>query len=61
MPNVQGAVLAELLSIWLAGFRAPSDAHALLKFRDTLLHLHIDTVWRLVGEADRRCRAGGAA
>jgi len=41
-PGVQGAVLAELLSLWLAGHSPP-------EVREVLLKNHVDTVRELTG------------
>jgi hypothetical protein len=43
-PEIQGAVLADLLALWLAGHMGP-DAEAL---RDELLEEHIKTVRELI-------------
>jgi hypothetical protein len=44
-PDVQGAVLADLLSMWLAGHH--------LDLRDELLHFHVDKVRDLVPLSER--------
>jgi hypothetical protein len=43
-PDIQGAVLADLLAIWLAGFQGP-DAEAV---RDELLDAHVHLVRKLI-------------
>jgi hypothetical protein len=45
-PDVQGAVLADLLSMWLAGHHP--------NMRDELLHFHIDKVRDLVPLSERQ-------
>lgn len=45
-PEIQGAVLADLLAIWLAGHPAP--------LRDEILKLHIEHVWPLVATNAKR-------
>jgi hypothetical protein len=44
-PDVKGAVLADLLSVWLAGHHPD--------LRDELLHFHIDRVKQLVPLSER--------
>ena len=44
-PHVSGAVLADLVSLWLAGHPA--------SLRDALLEMHIETVLRLIPESER--------
>ncbi len=50
--QVQGAVLADLLSIWLAGHVGGSDKDT-RKLQDELMTLHIETVRALVHINDR--------
>jgi hypothetical protein len=45
---VQGAVLADLLAIWLVGIVCEGDQAATNALRDQLLTMHIDTVRELV-------------
>jgi hypothetical protein len=47
-PQIQSAVLAELLSIWLAGHHVQDDPDQTLKLRATLLAEHCQLVRRLV-------------
>jgi hypothetical protein len=46
-PAMQGAVLADLLAIWLAGHHAGGETAAM---RERLLAMHIGTVRALVAE-----------
>lgn len=49
-PGVQGAVLADLLAMWLAGHwveRSKEETHAL---REKVLRMHVEKVWELVEE-----------
>lgn len=46
-PRVQSAVLAELLSLWLAGFHIPGDPEETLTLRADLLASHCILVHRL--------------
>jgi hypothetical protein len=43
-PQVQSAVLAELLSIWLAGFYIPLEPEETRKLRAELLERHVALV-----------------
>lgn len=52
-PAVQGAVLAELLAIWLGGHRVPGRPSAQAALRENLLDEHIATVRKQLGLADR--------
>jgi hypothetical protein len=45
---VQGAVLADLLSLWLAGHVVADDPKATKRIRENLLELHLEAMWRLV-------------
>ena len=47
-PQVQGAVLADLLAIWLAGHHVADDADATRKMRAEMLALHCQAVRQLV-------------
>ncbi len=46
-PRVQGAVLADLLAMWLAGHMA-STRKATDAVRDAILAMHIDVVRKLI-------------
>lgn len=46
--EVQGAVLADLLAIWLAGHHVAGDAEATQSLRAELLALHLEGVTKLV-------------
>jgi hypothetical protein len=46
-PQVQSAALAELLSIWLAGFHVPDDPEATEQLRAELLERHCELVREL--------------
>jgi hypothetical protein len=46
--SVQGAVLADLLAIWLAGHVIPSDDVETAKFREDLLQSHLAIVRKLI-------------
>jgi hypothetical protein len=46
-PQVQGAVLADLLATWLAGHYADSDADT-DRLRETIFAKHSEIVWELV-------------
>lgn len=52
-PTVQGAVLAELLSLWLAGHVVPGDPAATAALRADLLARHCRVVRDLVPENAR--------
>jgi hypothetical protein len=58
-PEIQGAVLAELTSMWLAGHMGPGAD----RVREELLELHIATIRDLIPENEReilaRCRPSG--
>lgn len=47
-PEVQGAILAELLSIWLAGHQVEGDSDATRKLRGEVLAVHLVGVEQLV-------------
>ena len=47
-PEVQGAVLADLLAMWLAGHHAPGDEDATRRWRADLLAMHCSMVCLLV-------------
>lgn len=59
-PMVQGAILADLTAIWLAGHVVPGDAAATKRLRDKILRAHITGVWDLVpvNEPERRNERG---
>jgi hypothetical protein len=46
-PGLQGAVLADLVATWLAGFTGDKPA-AVDRLREELLALHVDTVRELI-------------
>lgn len=50
-PEVQGAVLADLLAMWLAGHRARDESKT-APMRAALLHMHIKAVTQLVAMED---------
>lgn len=47
-PNVQGAVLADILAIWLAGHIVPGDKKATDALREDMLKTHLKQVRQLV-------------
>jgi hypothetical protein len=47
-PELQGAVLADLLAIWLAGHVVEGLPEATRRLRAEILKLHLETVERLV-------------
>jgi hypothetical protein len=47
-PGVQGAILADLLAIWLAGHQVAGDAEATRKLRAEMLAMHLTLVRQLV-------------
>jgi hypothetical protein len=47
-PFVQGAALADLLAMYLAGHFVDGDAHATKAVREQTLAMLIETVWKLV-------------
>jgi len=47
-PNVQGAVLADILAIWLAGHIVPGDKQATDALREDMLKTHLKQVRQLV-------------
>lgn len=57
-PAVQGGVLADLLSIWLAGHIVPSDPEMTDKIRREVLELHVATVVELVPESEQQIFGG---
>jgi hypothetical protein len=46
--NLQGAVLADLLAVWLAGHIAAGDARETDRLRENLLAMHLEYVRQLV-------------
>jgi hypothetical protein len=60
-PQIQSAILADCLALWLAGHRAvdPTDTEGLAEFRETLLAEHIDLVRKLLVVNDQMLRKGG--
>ncbi len=58
-PEVQGAVLAELLSIWLAGHLIPGDEKETQAFREELLTTHCAMVRELTKVNAEIQQAGG--
>jgi hypothetical protein len=52
-PDIQGAALAELLAIWLAGHRVLNDPAEQARLREELLATHIAAVRELVDVADQ--------
>jgi len=47
-PQVQGAVLADLVARWIAGHFVPGSQWATHRVRERFLNLHIETVRKLV-------------
>jgi hypothetical protein len=47
-PELQGAALADLLAIWLAGHIAPGDPARTREMREHLLAMHVDEVRELI-------------
>lgn len=47
-PYLQGAVLSELLALWLAGHYAPDNPEDTAQFRADLLEMHIRLVKQLI-------------
>lgn len=47
-PEVQGAVLADCLAMWLAGYHVPRNTKATRKIRDELLAIHAQQVAKLI-------------
>ena len=50
-PGLQGAVLADLTSLWIAGHRHPDPAEQ-DRLRAELLEMHMDAVKQLVAPSD---------
>jgi len=50
-PEIQGAVLADLTSLWIAGHRHPDPAEQ-DRLRAELLEMHMDAVKQLVAPSD---------
>jgi hypothetical protein len=48
-PAVQGAVLADLLAMWLAGHWIPGEVEETKEAREASLAHFVETVWQLVG------------
>jgi hypothetical protein len=46
--EVQGAALADLLALWLAGHVIVGDPKATERVRKEVLAMHLETVWNLV-------------
>jgi hypothetical protein len=46
--EVQGAVLADLLAIWLAGHVVRGDPTATKRWRKDILKIHLDSVRKLI-------------
>lgn len=57
-PDIQGATLADLLSIWLAGHRIEGDAAATQQLHETLLEFHIESVRELIPVSAAQIRRG---
>lgn len=51
-PELQGAALADLLSIWLAGHLIVGDPEATSSHREELLQLHIGCVRDLIPDSE---------
>jgi hypothetical protein len=47
-PEIQGAVLADCLAIWLAGHIVPGDPAATARLRAEILAMHLDAIPRLI-------------
>ena len=47
-PGVQGAALANLLALWLAGHVVQGDPQATQALREAMLEVHLSAVWQLV-------------
>lgn len=47
-PMIQGAVLADLVAIWLAGHIVPTDKDLTNKLREDLLAVHVEHVRKLI-------------
>src|SRR5262249_24071679 len=47
-PNVQGAILADLLAMWLVDHFLPGDEAATAMLREDMLKMHVKQVRRLV-------------
>jgi hypothetical protein len=48
-PKIQGAVLTDLVAIFLAGhFARGGDPEQTRKLREALLTIHVETVWELI-------------
>lgn len=54
---VQSAVLADLMSLWLAGHFVPGNPAATLTARKELLDRWLATVWRLVPASEKELLA----
>lgn len=47
-PDVQGAILADLLAMWLAGHVSPDDDEATEGFHELILQVHLEAVRALI-------------
>jgi hypothetical protein len=47
-PEMQGAVLADLLAMWLAGHVSPGDEPATDGWRELVLQVHLEAVRKLI-------------
>ena len=47
-PEIQGAALADLTAIWLAGHVHPGDPEMTAGLRESLLELHITAIRKLI-------------
>lgn len=56
-PEIQGAILAELLSRWLAGHFGETPEHT-KALRDSLLGVHIKSVIELIPESEKEILEG---
>jgi hypothetical protein len=56
-PETQGAVLADLLSLWLAGHFVAGRPAQTSELREALLIEHITTVRKLVPESEKEIMA----
>jgi len=57
-PQIQGATLADLAAIWLAGHVVVGNPDATAEMRREIFDLHCDAIWELVEHHYDRKRRG---
>lgn len=58
-PDVQGAAIADLTAIWLAGHIVSGNVAATAGLRAEMFKMHEDLIWTLVAHYDERRHKDG--